>query len=118
MSRDPNKLRVFQEADALVVEIYRRTRSMPSEERFGLQSQLRRAATSVPTNIVEGCARKSTRDYVHFMTVARSSAAEVHYLTGLCKRLGFFDEADVDSLLDPYDKLMRSLENLVRNVES
>ena len=88
MSRDPTKLKVFHLADELAVKVYRVTRSFPVEERYWLQAQLRRAAVSVPTNIVEGCARNSEKDYLHFVDVAIASASEVRYLLGLTTRLG------------------------------
>src|SRR5438067_13523073 len=83
MSRDPYKLEAFQLADLLVVELYRASARFPAAERFGLQAQLRRAAVSVAANLVEGCARRSQRDYLHFVGIAIGSASEVRYLVQL-----------------------------------
>ena len=113
MSRDHRKLRVFQLADELVVEVYRRTKGFPPEERYGLQSQLRRAAVSVPTNIVEGCARCSSKDYMRFLTVSLASASEVRYLLTLSRRLGLLPTAENDDLEPRYSELIRSLQKLV-----
>jgi four helix bundle protein len=92
MSRDHRKLEAFGLADELTVLMYQRTADFPLEERFGLRSQLRRAAVSIPTNLVEGSARESERDYLRFVDIAFGSTREVTYLISLAKRLGYFDE--------------------------
>lgn len=118
MSRDHRKLKVFSMADELVVEVYRRTTDFPVEERYGLQAQLRRAAVSVPTNIVEGCARRTTRDYVQFLVIALGSASEIRYLLGLARRLEILSSSAHDALEPAYDELVRALEGLIRSLES
>lgn len=91
--RDHKKLRAFELADELALFIYRKTRSFPKEEAYGLTAQMRRAAVSVPSNIVEGCARQSQTEYVRFLEIAFASLRELHYQFDLAQRLGYFDEA-------------------------
>ena len=98
--RDHTKLRAFELADEVALLVYRFTASFPKEELYGLTSQMRRAAVSVPSNIVEGCARESQADYLRFINIAFGSLRELHYQVSLSKRLGFFHNQDL-SLIEP-----------------
>jgi four helix bundle protein len=98
--RDHTKLRAFELADEVAMLVYRGTAGFPKEELFGLTSQIRRAAVSVPSNIVEGCARDSEAEYLGFLNIAFGSLRELHYQLNLSKRLGFLRNED-SSLLEP-----------------
>ncbi len=90
--RDFKELQVWQKSHRLVIEIYRITNVFPSDERFGLVSQIRRSAASVPANIAEGCGRNGDRDFVRFMGIAAGSASETQYHLLLARDLGFLGE--------------------------
>lgn len=92
--RDHKKLRAFELADEVAVFIYQITAGFPKEELYGLTSQMRRAAVSVPSNIVEGCARDSQADYLRFLTIAFGSLRELHYQLSLSHRLGYLSSQD------------------------
>lgn len=87
-------LKVWQKADELAFEIYRLTKIFPKDEIFGLTSQLRRAALSVPTNIVEGYTRKGDKELTRFINISIGSLAEVEYLLFFAKRVGYFSDND------------------------
>ena len=97
--RDHTKLRAFELADELAVLVYRVTAGFPREELYGLTSQMRRAAISVPSNIVEGCARDSQADYLRFLHMAFGSLRELHYQLSLAKRLGYLSDQDSSAKL-------------------
>jgi len=118
MGRNPRKLRVFLSADALVPEVYRATARFPDDERYGLRSQIRRAAVSVPANIVDGCARNGTRDYLRFLNIATGSTAETRYLVDLSFRLTFMDCRDRDDLFDRYTDLLNGLQRMLNVLSS
>jgi four helix bundle protein len=85
--RDYRNLTAFQKSDALVIDVYRRTEALPAEEKYVLKSQIRRSAISIPANIVEGCARTTTREYLNHLNIALGSAAELAYLLDLAGRI-------------------------------
>ena len=117
MSRDHTKLRAFQLADALIIEIYKETKALPPEERYGLQSQIRRGAVSIAANLVEGSARRGDNEYLNFCNIACASAFETRYLLDLACRLGML-APPVHALLEPrMTHLCKSLVKLVLALE-
>ncbi len=98
--RDHTTLRACEMADEVAVLLYHVTAGFPKEERYRLTSQMRRVAVSVPSNIVEGCARDSQADYLRFLNMAFGSLRELYYQLGLATRLGFLCNQD-SSLLEP-----------------
>ena len=96
--RDYRKIQAWQEADELAVAVYKATAEFPREELYGLTSQLRRAVVSVAANIVEGSARGTQKDYLHFLHMARGSLSEVQYLIHLAGRLSYLAGAESEAL--------------------
>jgi four helix bundle protein len=117
MSRDHRKLRAFQIADSLVMDIYRETKDFPRDEWYGLRSQIRRAAISSSSNLVEGSATRSTKEYLKFCNIACGSAFETRYLIGLACRLGFLSKLALNALKPHLDTLCASLVKLVAALE-
>jgi len=113
--RDHRKLKAFELADALVLNVYRLTRGFPKEEMFGLTSQIRRAAVSAPSNIVEGCARRTEKDYLHFLDTAYGSAKEVGYQASLARRLGFLGNNELEEQAAEVARVLNALINALRN---
>ena len=118
--RDHTKLRAFELADKAAVEVYRLTREFPKEEIYGLTSQMRRASVSVPSNIVEGCARDSEPDFLRFLDIAFGSMRELRYQASLAKRLGFSNTdtfEQTDRLLEETEKVLGALIRSIRKTK-
>jgi len=113
--RDHTKLRAFELADEVAVLVYRATARFPKEELYNLTSQLRRAAVSVPSNIVEGCARDSEADYLRFLYIAFGSLREVRYQLDLSKRLGFLSNEEASSIEPTVVETEKVLSGLIRS---
>ncbi len=109
-------LLVWQKSMALVKDIYKITAGFPSEEKFGLTSQMRRAAVSVPSNIAEGQARNTTGEFVQFNSYAEGSLAELDTQLTLAVELDFLPAEKADLGLDSIAELRRMLNGLRRSI--
>lgn len=104
--QDYTSLKVWEKAHQFVLDIYRVSKHFPKSELFGLVNQLRRAATSIPTNIAEGTSRRSKKDFVRFLEIAFGSAKEVEYQLFLSKELEYLNN-DEFYLLDQKIKKLK-----------
>ena len=108
--RDHTKLRAFELTDEVALLTYRFSANFPKAEQFGLTSQMRRAAGSVPSNIVEGCARDSLADYLRFLDIAFGSLRELEYQLSLATRLEFVSsETELHAKVHEASKVLGAL---------
>lgn len=111
------KIKAWQLADRFVVEVYQVTRRFPREELYGLTSQFRRAAVSVPANIAEGSQRQHLREYLQFLYTAKASMSESEYYIHLAQQLGYFKGAEFESLADIQTEAAKTLYGLIHWLE-
>jgi len=108
-SRDFRKLTVWSKSHELTLLIYKHTKSFPKEEMYGLTSQMRRSASSVPTNIAEGCGRGGQVELARFMNIARGSASELSYQLFLASALQYIDDSVMTDLADRCEEVKRMI---------
>lgn len=107
---------VFKLAHELTLKIYKITNKFPKIEIYSLVSQMRKAASSIPTNIAEGAARNSKAEYRRFVSIARGSAAEISYQIILSRDLGYIDPDNCRILIDDYNRVGRMLTRLIQSL--
>ena len=116
MSRDYKKLKVWELSHKLVVKVYIVTEKFPKAELFGLTSQMRRSAVSIPANIVEGTARKSQKEYIHFLVTALGSASELDYYIYLAKELKYIQDSNYEELRKDCKEVIRMIQGLIQKI--
>jgi four helix bundle protein len=107
--RDHRKQKAHELADELVFLTYKASSYFPKDEMYEITSQMRRCAISVPSNIVEGCARDSEKEYLHFLDIALVLLKELHYQFSIAERLGYlndFDTKNYDNLINESEKVL------------
>lgn len=116
--KDFRTLQVWQKAHSFTLLVYRITKNFPSEERFGISSQMRRSSSSIPTNIAEGCGRDTNRDFQRFLQIAYGSANEVDYQIILSADLNYVSPEARQELSSNIAELKRMLAALIRKVSA
>ena len=114
---DYKDLIIWQKSRLLVRTVYILTRKLPKEELFGLTNQVRRAVVSIPSNIAEGFNRGSDKEFIHFLRIAKGSAAEVETQLILCVDLGYLDSDDIVETIKLYNEILRMLGTLIVRIE-
>jgi len=116
--RPHEKLEVWKRAIDFVVTLYKLTDAFPREEKFGLTSQIRRAAVSVPANIAEGAARQSSKEFTYFLSNAQGSVSELATEILIARRLGFVTETAFQRAKEELDSIGLMLLGLARSVKA
>jgi four helix bundle protein len=115
VKRSHRSLNAWKEAMALVIDVYALTATLPQNEQYGLVSQLRRAAVSVPANIAEGAARNGSKEFLHFLGIASGSLSELDTLIDLAKQLGYVEDTEeLNAKVDDVSGLVMGLLSSIR----
>ena len=118
MLKNYRDLKVWQKSYRLCLDLYRITKKFPKEERYGLTSQIRRAAVSIPSNIAEGYGRKTTADYLRFLYIAYGSNCELETQLLLSGDLNYVNKENLKALKDDTEEVERMLKALIKSLEN
>ncbi len=111
------ELKVWQESMELTQHVYKLASLFPTEERFGLISQIQRSAVSIPSNIAEGCGRNSSLEFKRFLAIALGSAFELETQLILAQKIGYFQVPDSNSVFNQIEKIQAMLINLSKSIK-
>jgi four helix bundle protein len=114
--KDFRNLQVWEKSHKLTLLIYKTVSLFPSDEKYGLISQIKRASASIPTNIAEGCGRESDKDFARFLQIAMGSASEVEYLVILSKDLNYLDTETSNLLIESTQEIKKMLASLLKTL--
>ena len=114
--RDFREYKVWEKSHALTLAVYKATATFPKEELFGLISQIRRAGSSIPANIAEGCGRSGNAEFARFLQIAMGSASELEYHLLLAHDLKFLNTLDYENLTTQTCEVKRMLSSLLQKV--
>ena len=117
MARNYKNIRAWQFADALAKKVYQSTRGFPKSEAFGLTSQMRRSAVSVPANIVEGSVRRYTNEYLQFLYTSIGSLAELGYYIDFSQWVEYLKKREAQDLTALHERTIKTLRALINYVE-
>jgi four helix bundle protein len=115
--RTHRDLLIWQKSMALVTEIYRKSQRFPAQEQYGLTSQIRRAAVSIPSNIAEGFGRQSTGDYIRFLNIAVGSLFEVQTQIEIALNLSFIQESEFTIIFESTREIDRMMSSLIQKLK-
>ena len=101
----------------LAVEIYRLARMLPAVETYALSDQMRRAAVSIPSNIAEGQQRRSTKEFIQFLSISKGSCAELETQLYLCYKVGYLNKAQLKNVLELVREVGRMLNGLISKLQ-
>ena len=115
--RDFHNYKIWSKGHQIALSIYKKTKSFPNEELFGLTSQIRKASMSIPFNIAEGCGRKSDAEFAHFLNIAAGSASEVEEELLMSFDLGFLDKESYQLLDNDVKEIKAMLSKLIDSIK-
>jgi four helix bundle protein len=111
-------LKVWKDSMELVTLVYQKTKSFPNDEKFGLTSQIRRSAVSIPSNIAEGSAKNTDKDFIRYLYISLGSASELHTQLIIANNLDYLKTSEFESLSQNSESISKMISGLIRSVKN